>query len=152
MVSLGFSIYSVMPSAHSDSFTSFFPFCMPFMSFPPPIATVLCNPGMQAHQSTRAKRLRGVSWTSAIKTGHQRYVWFPSQRQCSLGAWWRVSVNVVPILPRVSGKDYNRPLDVCLIRSLSLRPQLGWLGNRPPQKDRAPGFVASCSALEVVRV
>ena len=53
---------------------------------------------------------------------------------------------------RVSGKDYNRPLDVCLIRSLSLRPQLGWLGNRPPQKDRASGFVASCSALEVVRV
>ena len=42
-----------------------------------------------------------------------------------------------------SGKDYSQPLHACLIRSLTLRPQLLQLANRHlSQKDQAPGSVS----------
>lgn len=48
-----------------------------------------------------------------------------------------------------SGKNFSQLLDVCLIRSLSPRPQPWWLAKRPPsQKDQAPGSVVSCLCLK----
>ena len=53
--SLGFSIYSSMSSAYSDSFTSFLPIWMPFISFVCLIAvgrasnTMLSNSGESGH-------------------------------------------------------------------------------------------------------
>ena len=54
IVSVGFSLYSIMSSANSESFTSF-PICIPFTSFSSPIATVrtskpmLNNSGESGH-------------------------------------------------------------------------------------------------------
>ena len=55
MASLGLSIYSLMSSANSDSFTSSFPICIPFISFSSLIAmsrtskTMLNNSGESGH-------------------------------------------------------------------------------------------------------
>ena len=55
VASLGFSKYSIMSSANSDSFTSSFPICIPFTSFSSPIAmartskTMLNSSGKTGH-------------------------------------------------------------------------------------------------------
>ena len=55
VATLGFSIYSVMSSANSDSFTSSFPICIPLISFSSLMAlaraskTVLNNGGESGH-------------------------------------------------------------------------------------------------------
>ena len=55
VASLGLSLYSIMSSANSDSFTSSFPICIPFISFSSLIAmvrtfrTMLNNSGESGH-------------------------------------------------------------------------------------------------------
>ena len=55
VASLGFSMYSIRSSANSDSFISYFPVCIPFISFSPLIAvartskTMLNTSGESGH-------------------------------------------------------------------------------------------------------
>ena len=65
VVSLGFSIYSIMSSANSDSFTSSVTICTPFTSFSSPIAKTMLNSSGENRYPCLTSHLSGNSFSSS---------------------------------------------------------------------------------------
>ena len=118
VTSLGFSMYSIMPSANSDSFTSSFPICIPFISFSSLIAvsktykTMLNNSG-ESGQPCLVPDLSGNGFSfSPLRTmlavGLSHMTFIMLRYVPSMPTFWRVFI--------ITGCKYCQKLFLHLLR------------------------------------